>query len=193
MFRTLILIFATLIPLANANSIAENTLDAGKVFVQGKPITLLGQGVSVGDKAPNFKVVDNQFSPVTLNDYKNQMLLISTVPSIDTGVCSLQTKYFNEKVAQQFPNVRILVISSDLPFAQKRFCNSENIDKLSILSDSVWKSFGEKYGLIIQDMGLLTSSVLILDKNHTIVYKNLISDLSYEPEYNEIINQLGNL
>ncbi|MBB1446617.1 thiol peroxidase [Pseudoalteromonas sp. SG41-6] len=183
MFRALFLILSIFSSFTNATPILENKLDAGKVSAQGKPVTLLGKGVSVGDTAPNFKVVDGNFTPVTLDDYKDQAILISVVPSLDTGICSLQTKHFNEKVAAQFPAVAMLTISADLPFAQKRFCKTENIDKITALSDSVWRDFGQKYGLIIKDMGLLTRSVLILDRSHNIIYKQLVSSLSTEPEY----------
>ena len=176
-----------------ASQLQENTLDAGKVSAQGKPVTLLGKGVSVGDNAPDFKVVDGGFTPVKLDDYKGQAVLISVVPSLDTGICSLQTKHFNEKVATQFPAIAILTISADLPFAQKRFCNAENIDKVTALSDSVWRDFGQKYGLIIQDMGLLTRAVLILDKSHTVIYKQLVSNLSTEPNYDPVIEKLKTL
>jgi thioredoxin-dependent peroxiredoxin len=108
-------------------------------------------------------------------------------------VCSLQTKHFNEQVAQQFPTIAMLTISADLPFAQKRFCKTENIDKVTTLSDSVWRDFGNKYGLIIKDMGLLTRAVFILDNSHTIVYKQLVSNLATEPEYKTVIEKLKTL
>ncbi|AQQ01031.1 lipid hydroperoxide peroxidase [Pseudoalteromonas aliena] len=193
MFRALFLILSIFSSFTNATPILENKLDAGKVSAQGKPVTLLGKGVSVGDTAPNFKVVDGNFTPVTLDDYKDQAILISVVPSLDTGICSLQTKHFNEKVAAQFPAVVMLTISADLPFAQKRFCKTENIDKITALSDSVWRDFGQKYGLIIKDMGLLTRSVLILDRSHNIIYKQLVSSLSTEPEYNSVLEKLKTL
>ncbi|TMO05317.1 thiol peroxidase [Pseudoalteromonas sp. S558] len=193
MFRALFFILSIFSSFTNATPILENKLDAGKVSAQGKPVTLLGKGVSVGDTAPNFKVVDGNFTPVTLDDYKDQAILISVVPSLDTGICSLQTKHFNEKVAAQFPAVAMLTISADLPFAQKRFCKTENIDKITALSDSVWRDFGQKYGLIIKDMGLLTRSVLILDRSHNIIYKQLVSSLSTEPEYNSVLEKLKTL
>lgn len=176
-----------------ASDLPENTLDAGKVTAQGKPVTLLGKGLEIGAKAPNFKVVDDSFTAITLESYKGQAVLISVVPSLDTGICSLQTKHFNEKVAQQFPGIAMLTISADLPFAQKRFCKAENIDKVTTLSDSVWRDFGHKYGLIIKDMGLLTRAVFILDKSHTVVYKQLVSNLSTEPEYESVIEKLNTL
>ena len=193
MFRALFFILSIFSSFTNATPILENKLDAGKVSAQGKPVTLLGKGVSVGDTAPNFKVVDGNFTPVTLDDYKDQAILISVVPSLDTGICSLQTRHFNEKVAAQFPAVAMLTISADLPFAQKRFCKTENIDKITALSDSVWRDFGQKYGLVIKDMGLLTRSVLILDRSHNIIYKQLVSSLSTEPEYNSVLEKLKTL
>ncbi|KTF11827.1 thiol peroxidase [Pseudoalteromonas carrageenovora] len=193
MFRSVAFALSTFCSVAIAADYPENTLDAGKVSAQGKPVTLLGNGVAVGDSAPNFKVVDGSFIPVTLDDYQGQAVLISVVPSLDTGICSLQTKHFNEKVAAQFPGVAMLTISADLPFAQKRFCKAENIDKVTALSDSVWRDFGQKYGLIIKDMGLLTRSVLVLDKSHTVIYKQLVSSLSTEPEYDSVIEKLKTL
>ncbi|ALQ08552.1 MULTISPECIES: thiol peroxidase [Pseudoalteromonas] len=193
MLRSLTFALSIFCSMAFASDIPENTLDIGKVSAQGKTVTLLGKGVSVGDNAPNFKVVDGNFTPVTLDNYKGRAILISVVPSLDTGICSLQTKHFNEKVATQFPAVVMLTISADLPFAQKRFCKAENIDKITTLSDSVWRDFGQKYGLIIKDMGLLTRSVIILDENHSIIYKQLVSSLSTEPEYNSVIEKLKTL
>ncbi|KAA1154860.1 thiol peroxidase [Pseudoalteromonas sp. FUC4] len=193
MLRSLAFALSAFCSVAIAADYPENTLDAGKVSAQGKPVTLLGQGISMGDSAPNFKVVDDNFIPVTLEDYKGQAVLISVVPSLDTGICSLQTKHFNEKVASQFPGVVMLTISADLPFAQKRFCKAENIDKITTLSDSVWRDFGQKYGLIIKDMGLLTRTVFILDESHNVIYKQLVSSLSTEPEYNSVIEKLKTL
>ncbi|MBB1339131.1 thiol peroxidase [Pseudoalteromonas sp. SR44-2] len=193
MLRSLAFALSAFCSVAIAADYPENTLDAGKVSAQGKPVTLLGQGISIGDSAPNFKVVDDNFTPVTLEDYKGQAVLISVVPSLDTGICSLQTKHFNEKVASQFPSVVMLTISADLPFAQKRFCKAENIDKIITLSDSVWRDFGQKYGLIIKDMGLLTRTVFILDESHNVIYKQLVSSLSTEPEYNSVIEKLKTL
>ena len=193
MLRSLAFALSAFCSVAIAADYPENTLDVGKVSAQGKPVTLLGQGVSVGDSAPNFKVVDDNFIPVTLEDYKGQAVLISVVPSLDTGICSLQTKHFNEKVSSQFPSVVMLTISADLPFAQKRFCKAENIDKVTTLSDSVWRDFGQNYGLIIKDMGLLTRTVFILDESHNIIYKQLVGSLSTEPEYSSVIEKLKTL
>ncbi|MCG7545838.1 thiol peroxidase [Pseudoalteromonas sp. MM17-2] len=170
-----------------------NTIDAGKVTAQGKPVTLLGKGVKVGDAAPDFRTVNAQFEPRSLNDYQGKAVLLSVVPSLDTGVCSIQTKHFNEKVASEFPQVAMLTVSTDLPFAQKRYCAAEGIDKLDTLSDAVWRDFGEQYGLLIKDMGLLSRAVLVLDKDHKVIYKQLVSDLSKEPNYDHAIRALNSL
>lgn len=170
-----------------------NTIDAGKVTAQGKPVTLLGKGVKVGDSAPDFRTVNAQFEPRSLNDYQGKAVLLSVVPSLDTGVCSIQTKHFNEKVASEFPQVAMLTVSTDLPFAQKRYCAAEGIDKLETLSDAVWRDFGEQYGLLIKDMGLLSRAVLVLDKDHKVIYKQLVSDLSKEPNYDHAIRALNSL
>lgn len=190
MLRSLVFSLASFSSLAIASSLPENTLDAGKVSAQSKPVTLLGQGVKQGQTAPNFKVVDGNFTQITLEDYQGQAMLISVVPSLDTGVCSIQTKHFNEKVADQFPAVAMLTISTDLPFAQKRFCKAENIEKVVTLSDAVWRDFGQNYGLLIKDMGLLTRAVFVLDAEHQVVYKQLVDDLSKEPDYEQAITAL---
>ncbi|MEC8351290.1 MAG: thiol peroxidase [Pseudomonadota bacterium] len=193
MLRPLMFALGAVCTFSYAGDLSENSLDAGKVSAQSKPVTLLGQGVEVGQQAPNFKVVDDNFTPVTLDNYRGQAVLLSVVPSLDTGVCSIQTKHFNEKVASEYPSVAMLTLSADLPFAQKRFCKAENIDKIVTLSDSVWRDFGKNYGLIIKDMGLLTRAVFVLDKEHNIVYKQLVDNLSKEPDYDSAIAALKKL
>ncbi len=183
MLRFLIIATGILVSCYSFANLPLNQLDADKVKAGEKPIILLGNPVKLKQQAPNFKVVNGKFNLVQLSDYKDKAVLISVVPSLDTGVCSLQTKHFNEKLAIEFPDLVMLTISADLPFAQKRFCMAENIDKITTLSDSVWRHFGENYGLIIKDMGLLTRSVFILNKHHQIVYKQLVPNLSQEPDY----------
>lgn len=156
----------------------SNLVKAGDKF-----ITLLGHQVNVGDEAPLFKVVNESFIPVNLADFADQIILISAVPSLDTGVCSLQTKRFNEEVVNLPKDIQILTISNDLPFAQKRFCKAENIDKITVLSDSVWRDFATKYGILIKDMGLLTRSIFIIDSNGKIAYKELVPNISDHPDY----------
>jgi thiol peroxidase len=163
----------------------KNLVKAGNKYV-----TLLGTQVNIGEKAPNFKVVDENFSPITLDNFIEQTTLISVVPSLDTGVCSIQTKRFNEEVANLPANVAMLTISNDLPFAQKRFCKTENVDKLIILSDAVWRDFGSKYGLLIKDMGLLTRAIFIIDEQGNIAYKEIVTNISQHPNYEKALSTI---
>lgn len=156
----------------------------------GQAVVLLGTDVKIGQKAPAFKVVDNAFKTVSLADFDGKTVLISVVPSIDTGTCSLQTKKFNQEVSNLPANVVLLTISTDLPFAQKRYCQQEQVNNMAVLSDAVWRDFGSNYGLLIKDMGLLTRAVLIVDKNGTLVYQQLVTELSQEPDYQDALNTL---
>ena len=160
------------------------------VKANNKFITLLGTQVYVGEKAPNFKVVNDSFAPITLQDFSGKNILISVVPSLDTGVCSLQTKRFNDEVANLSNDTIMLTISNDLPFAQKRFCKTEKIDKIKILSDAVWRDFGNKYGLLIKDMGLLTRAIFIIDSQGKVAYKELVANISQHPNYDIALSTL---
>ncbi|WP_085299465.1 thiol peroxidase [Cognaticolwellia mytili] len=165
-----------------------NLVMAGKKYV-----TLLGNQVNLGEDAPNFKVVNESFSPITLDEFKNKHVLISVVPSLDTGVCSIQTKRFNEEVANLPDDVVMLTISNDLPFAQKRFCKTEKVDSIKVLSDAVWRDFGQKYGLLIKDMGLLTRAIFIISADGKVSYKELVAKLSQHPDYDAALIKLKSL
>jgi thiol peroxidase len=168
-----------------ANSFHDDKLQqtTNLVKANNKFITLLGTQIDVGQKAPDFKVVNASFAPVTLSQFSGKSILISVVPSLDTGVCSVQTKRFNDEITHLPEEFVMLTISNDLPFAQKRFCKTENIDKLVVLSDSVWRDFGKNYGLLIKDMGLLTRAILIIDSSGIIAYKEIVADISKHPDY----------
>ena len=148
-----------------------------------KPVALLGTQVILGQAAPDFKVVNNKFSVKTLADFAGKPLLISVVSSLDTGICSIQTKRFNDEFDNLPQDIVMLTISTDLPFAQKRFCNSENIDKIQTLSDSVWRDFGMNYGVLIKDMGLLARAIFVVSPEGKITYKEIVNKLSEQPDY----------
>ncbi|MGB1263473.1 MAG: thiol peroxidase [Cognaticolwellia sp.] len=160
------------------------------VMAGNKYVTLLGSQVNLGDPAPNFKVVTESFSPVTLSEFKDKVVLISVVPSLDTGVCAVQTKRFNDEVANLPANVVMLTISNDLPFAQKRFCKTEKVDHIKVLSDAVWRDFGQNYGLLIKNMGLLTRAIFIVDTDGKIAYKELVANISQHPDYDSALAKL---
>lgn len=155
--------------------------------MRGRSVVLLGNQPAPSDVAPDFKVVDSGFKPVKLSDFKGKVCLVSAVPSLDTQVCSLQTQRFNAAMAILPPNVVVMTISMDLPFAQKRFCETEKIDRILVLSDHVWHDFGIQYGVLLKDMGLLARSVFIIGKSGTLVYKQIVPDMSRQPNYDDAL------
>ncbi|MEH6990165.1 MULTISPECIES: thiol peroxidase [Bacillales] len=152
------------------------------ITFKGNPVTLLGNEVKAGDKAPEFKVLANDLSEVTLADSKGQVRLISVVPSIDTGVCDAQTRRFNEE-ASKLDNVKILTVSVDLPFAQKRWCAAAGIENVQTVSDHRDLSFGEAYGVAIQELRLLARAVFVVDSNDTVTYAEYVSEATDHPNY----------
>ncbi|MEC1714913.1 thiol peroxidase [Schinkia azotoformans] len=156
------------------------------VTFKGNQITLLGNEVKVGEKAPNFTVLANDLSEVTLDNTKGNVRLISVVPSLDTGVCDAQTRRFNEETAS-LPNVKILTVSVDLPFAQKRWCGAAGIENVQTLSDHRDLSFGEAYGVAIQELRLLTRAVFVVDSSDTVTYVEYVPEATDHPNYEAAI------
>ncbi|MBN2328776.1 MAG: thiol peroxidase [Candidatus Omnitrophica bacterium] len=157
----------------------------GVITFKGNPMTLIGPELNVGDAAPDFTVVDNGLQPVKLSDFKGQVVIISAVPSLDTPVCEMQTKNFNEKAASL--NAKVLTISLDLPFAQKRFCSSFNIENVAVLSDYKDRSFAQAFGLLIKELALITRSVFVVDKQGAIAYQEIVKEVTEQPNYDKII------
>jgi len=153
------------------------------VTMKGHPVELLGQERHTGDAAPNFRAVDAGFQPVELAQLGQRPVLISAVPSLDTGLCALQTKRFNSEIASFEGDFAALTISMDLPFAQKRFCEAEGIDRIQVVSDHVWREFGNGYGILIKDMGLLARSVFVIGKDGQIRYKQTVPEVTDHPDY----------
>jgi thiol peroxidase len=156
------------------------------VTFKGSPVTLVGNEVKVGDKAPNFTVLANDLSEVTLNDSEGHVRLISVVPSIDTGVCDAQTRRFNEEAAS-LPGVKILTISCDLPFAQARWCAAAGIENVQVLSDHRDLSFGEAFGVVMKELRLLARSIFVVDSTGKITYKEIVNEVTNHPNYTAAI------
>ena len=155
-----------------------------EVTFKSKPVTLVGKRLKVGDKAPNFsclKVLD----AVTLADTPAKARLFSVVPSLDTGVCSMQTKKFNEQLASVKDKVAAYTFSLDLPFAHKRFCDAENVANIQSLSDVHDHSFGQNYGVLIEGLPLplLSRAVFVVDKNNVITYAEYVPEVTDHPNY----------
>ncbi|MFD1927135.1 thiol peroxidase [Sporosarcina siberiensis] len=164
-----------------------------KVTFHNDPVTLLGTQVTVGDTAPDFSVLANDLSEVKLSDSKGKVRLISVVPSIDTGVCSAQTRKFNEEAAALGDDVQILTVSVDLPFAQARWCAAEGIDAVQTVSDHRDLSFGEAFGTIIQELRLLTRSVFVIDKDDKVTYVEYVSEVTDHPDYDKALSAVKEL
>ena len=154
---------------------------------------MLGKEVSVGDTAPDFTVLANDLSQVTLADSKGKVRLISVVPSIDTGVCATQTRKFNEEAASLGDDVQILRFHVDLPFAQARWCAAEGIDAVQTLSDHRDLSFGEAYGLSLKNFVLLTRSIFVVDKDDKVTYVEYVPEVTDHPDYEKAIEAVKEL
>lgn len=156
---------------------------SGSVTFVGREMPLRGHPVQVGDKAPDFTVLANDLTPRSLKDYAGKIIIISTVPSLDTGVCDLQTRRFNSEMASLSDEVVILTISCDLPFAQSRWCGAAGVKSLETLSDHRDLSFGLAYGLVIEPLRLLARAVLVIDRHGSIVYKEIVPEVTHEVNF----------
>jgi len=155
----------------------------GIITLKGNPATLLGPDIGVGTDAPEFTVVDNAMQPVTLADSKGKIRLIATVPSLDTPTCDTMTRKFNQDCAELPADVVVDTISLDLPFAQKRWCGNAGIERVRTLSDYRERSFAMAYGLLCKELMLLARAVLIIDRNGKIAYRQIVPEVTSEPDY----------
>ena len=158
-----------------------------KVTFKGNPVTLVGPELKVGDAAPDFSVVDNSLSPVNLASYAGKVKIISAVPSLDTPVCDTETRRFNQEAAGLADGVVLLTVSVDLPFAQKRWCGAAGIDKVVTLSDYRDRSFGLAYGVVIDELKLLSRSIFVIDRDNVIRYIQHVPEVTHEPDYAAVI------
>ena len=154
----------------------------GATTMRGNPLTLIGPELKPGDTAPDFTLVDNSLKPVTLKDTGKHVRIISVVPSLDTPVCDAQTKRFNEEAAK-LPDVDILTVSMDLPFAQKRWCGAFGVDKVKMLSDHREGSFGTAYGTLIKDMRIASRAIFVIDQNNKIRHVEYVKEVADFPNY----------
>jgi thiol peroxidase len=155
----------------------------GLVTFKGNKMTLIGPALKPGDRAPEFSGLGAGLSQITLATSKGKVRLLSVVPSLDTGVCNIQTKKFNEAVGKLPANVQPYTVSCDLPFAQGRFCAAEKIDKMVNISDHRDVSFGTNYGVLVKELRLLARSVFVVDANDRITYVQIVPEITTEPNY----------
>ncbi|MEK4748618.1 thiol peroxidase [Niallia sp. FSL W8-0177] len=156
------------------------------VTFKHNPVTLIGNEIKVGDKAPDFTVLANDMSEVSLASSKGKIRLFSVVPSVDTGVCDAQIRKFNEE-ASKLENVEVITVSVDLPFAQRRWCAASGLDNVITVSDHRDLSFGEAYGVVMKELRLLARAVFVVDASDTVTYVEYVSEGSNHPNYEAAI------
>jgi len=165
----------------------------GAITIKGNPLTLVGREVHVGEQAPEVEVLANDLSPFQLSSLKGKVAVICSVPSLDTPTCDIETRWFNEEAVKLGPEVVILIISMNLPFAQKRWCGAAGVDRLTTCSDHREAAFGQAYGILIKELRLLARAVFVVDRAGTVQYIQVVKELANEPDYAEVLQAVGRL
>jgi thiol peroxidase len=165
----------------------------GAVTLRGNPLTLVGTEIKTGAKAPDVELLDNDLTPVKISNFKGKVVVVSAVPSLDTPTCDMETRRFNTEAAKLGDNVVILTVSTDLPFAQKRWCGAAGVDKVKTLSDHRETAFGQAYGVLIKELRLLARSIFVVDKNGVVQYVQHVKEVSQEPDYGAVIASVKRL
>ena len=155
----------------------------GAVTIKGNPLTVIGDPVEVGEKAPEFTLVANDMSSVTLADTAGKTRLISVVPSLDTGICDAQTRRFNEEAAALGDEVAVITVSAEHPFNQKRWCGAAGIDKVQVVSDHMDMNFGNAYGLAIKEWRLNQRAIFVVDGEGTVIYTEYVPEIAQFPDF----------
>jgi len=157
------------------------------ITMKGEPLTLLGTEVKTGESAPDFEAIANDLSAVKLSDFRGKVVIISSVPSLDTPVCDKTTRLFNAEAGKLGEDVVVLTVSMDLPFAQGRWCGAAGVENVQTISDHRKAEFGTRYGLLIEQLRLLARAVLVVDREGTIRHFELVKELTSEPDYDVVL------
>ena len=165
----------------------------GVVTFGGNPLTLLGNPVSVGDKAPAFTLIDKDLKEVALSDFAGKVKIISVTPSLDTPVCDLQARRFNDEAQSLSDAVAVLNVSVDLPFAIARYCADAGLDRVKALSDHREAAFGMSYGVLIKGLRLLARSIFVIDKGDVIRYQEIVPEVTHHPDYDRALAEAKKL
>lgn len=164
----------------------------GATTFKGTPLTLVGPELKAGDKAPAFEAIDKSMQPVTLDSTSGSVRIFSVVPSLDTPVCDMQTKRFNDEV-QKLDSVHVYTVSMDLPFAQARWTRDFGIDNVTMLSDHRNGSFGENYGTLIKEWRILSRAIFVVDKGGTLRHVEYVKEVADHPDYEAAVNKAREL
>ncbi|GAB4291302.1 MAG: thiol peroxidase [Myxococcota bacterium] len=159
----------------------------GVITFKGNPLTLLGSEIGVGDSAPNFTALDKSLNSINLTNFRGKTVVISSVPSLDTPVCDAQTRRFNQEAEKLGKEVVVLTVSMDLPFAQARWCGAAGVERVVTLSDHRDASFGMLFGMLIKELRLLARGVYVVDKNGDVTYRQIVKEVTSEPNYEEVL------
>lgn len=159
------------------------------VTLKGNPLTLVGPAMKAGQPAPDFTLTDGDLKPVPLSSLKGKTKVLLSVPSLDTPVCDAEARRFNKEAAG-LGGIKIVVVSVDLPFAQKRFCAAAGLDKVSTLSDYKDRSFGKAYGVFIKELALLSRAVFVLDAGDRVTYVEYVPEVADQPDYARLLAHL---
>ena len=160
---------------------------AGMVTIHGNPLTLVGDEIKAGAPAPEAELLDNDLNPVKLSAYRGKVLIIASVPSLDTPVCDLETRRFNDEAANLGPDIEIVTVSMDLPFAQARWCGAAGVTRVKTLSDHRDAAFGSGYGVLIKGLRLLARAVFVVDREGVVRYHELVKEIASEPDYTAVL------
>ncbi|MBP7867142.1 MAG: thiol peroxidase [Acidobacteria bacterium] len=168
-------------------------MEERKVTFLGNPLTLEGTPPSVGAPLPGFTALDNGLAPVDIASFRGKVVVISVVPSLDTPVCDAQTRKFNQAATGFSPDVVVVTLSMDLPFAQKRWCGAAGVDRVVTLSDHRDAAFGRACGLLIRELRLLSRAVLVLDREGVVRYVQVLDEITHEPDYEAALDAVRRL
>jgi len=163
------------------------------VTLKGNPMQLSGPLPEVGQSAPNATLINNDLAPVDLDSFRGKVVVLSVVPSLDTPICDMQTRRFNQEAEKMGEGVQVLTISMDLPFAQKRWCGAAGIERVMTLSDYRNAEFGTKYGVLIPALRLLARAVFVVDAKGVIRYVQLVPEIGQEPDYAPVLQAVKGL
>lgn len=166
---------------------------SGLVTLKGNPMTLLGPAIKPGDDAPDVELLTNDLEPFKLSSLKGKVAVLITVPSLDTQVCDVETKRFNDEAQKLGDGVAVVVISVDLPFAQKRWCGAAGVSAVQTLSDHRDTAFGLAYGVLIQGVRLLARAIFVVDKNGDVRYVQIVPEVAQEPDYAAVLDAVRGL
>ncbi len=163
------------------------------ITMNGAPVQVAGAELKKGEKAPDFTLVNNALGPVKKSDFEGSVLVISCVPSLDTPVCDMETRRFNMEADKLAGNVKVLTVSKDLPFAQARWCAASGVNNVITLSDYRDFGFARDYGVLLEELGLLTRAVFVLDKHSVIQYVQFVPEVTQEPDYEAVLLEVKKL